>query len=253
MAKSKKNIVTKKIESPEETHLIVWKDTARISSRDVAAMFHKNHKHVLRDIENLDCSEGFNESNFGLVKYTDNKGEKRPEYLLTKDGFTFLTMGYRGEKAAQFKEAYINAFNKMEKQLAERHTDEWQLIRAEGKYYRGMATDAIQMFVDYAEAQGSKHADKYYLIYSKLVKDITGYESRDDCDKSKLADIMMYEIEMRHIILDGMAQNLHYKVIYQQVKVKLHAMRDILRRENELVRAAKLKRQEQKKLEGTAV
>lgn len=45
------------------------------------------------------------------------KGEKRPMYYLTRDGFTFLAMGFTGRVAAQFKEAYINAFNEMEEML----------------------------------------------------------------------------------------------------------------------------------------
>lgn len=84
------------------------------SSLQVAEEFGKEHKNVLRDIENLDCSEEFNELNFERVKYKDGKGEKRPMYLMTKDGFIFLVMGYRGKKAAKFKEAYIKRFNEME-------------------------------------------------------------------------------------------------------------------------------------------
>ncbi len=84
------------------------------TSRKIAKMFGKEHYNVLRDIENLNCSESFNAINFELVNYKDKKGEKRPEYIITKDGFVFLVMGYRGRKAAAFKEAYIKRFNDME-------------------------------------------------------------------------------------------------------------------------------------------
>ncbi len=84
------------------------------TSRKIAKMFAKEHYNVLRDIENLNCSESFNAINFELVNYKDKKGEKRPEYIITKDGFVFLVMGYRGRKAAAFKEAYIKRFNDME-------------------------------------------------------------------------------------------------------------------------------------------
>lgn len=84
------------------------------TSRKIAEVFEKEHYNVLRDIESLDCSEEFNALNFELVKYKDKKGEKRPEYIITKDGFVFLVMGYRGKKAAAFKEAYIKQFNAME-------------------------------------------------------------------------------------------------------------------------------------------
>ena len=50
-----------------------------------------------------------------MTLYTDEQGKRRPRYAMTRDGFTFLAMGYRGEKAAKFKELYIKRFNEMEK------------------------------------------------------------------------------------------------------------------------------------------
>ena len=75
-----------------------------VSSRSVARVFGKEHRIVLRDIRSLDCSVEFNENNFVPVAYVDDKGEERPEYLMTRDGFTFLAMGYTGKKAAKFEE-----------------------------------------------------------------------------------------------------------------------------------------------------
>ena len=89
-------------------------DTARVDSRFVARLFEKDHRHVLRDIENLDCSEKFRQSNFGLSSYISEQNKKLPCYVMTRDGFVFLAMGYRGKKAAQFKELYIRRFNEME-------------------------------------------------------------------------------------------------------------------------------------------
>ncbi|CAG0896120.1 unnamed protein product [Darwinula stevensoni] len=83
------------------------------SSRLVAEKFGKEHKNVLQAISKLDCSAKFNGLNFNL----DAKGEKRPEVEMTRDGFTFLVMGFTGKEAAHFKEQYIEAFNQMEKQL----------------------------------------------------------------------------------------------------------------------------------------
>lgn len=90
------------------------------TSLKVAAVFGKQHKDVLRKIANLDCSKDFNERNFALVTYQDGKGEARPAYEMTKDGFIFVVMGFTGAKAAATKEAYINAFNWMAEQLTRR-------------------------------------------------------------------------------------------------------------------------------------
>ncbi|WP_417526950.1 Rha family transcriptional regulator [Marinomonas shanghaiensis] len=89
------------------------------TSTDIAKCFGKRHDNILRKIENLDCSAEFNALNFEVVEYEDGKGELRPMYRITKDGFVYLAMGFTGAKAAQFKEAYIKAFNQMEKQLHE--------------------------------------------------------------------------------------------------------------------------------------
>ena len=90
----------------------------------VAEYFGKQHKDVLRAIKMLDCSADFQERNFALSFYINdigrNGGKKQnPMYYMTRDGFTFLVMGFTGKIAARFKEGYINAFNEMEKVLTE--------------------------------------------------------------------------------------------------------------------------------------
>lgn len=96
------------------------------TSRAVAEQFGKNHKEVLRAIDNLltdlnaqdDTNiKEFTERNFALSDYRDSTGRELPEYLLTRDGFTLLAMGFTGAKALTFKVAYINAFNHMEQLL----------------------------------------------------------------------------------------------------------------------------------------
>lgn len=112
------------------------------TSRAVAEQFGKRHDHVIRAIEELleelnapkigavngDSEQtetalispgnaDFAAQNFLLTEYKDGKGELRPEYLLTRDGFTLLAMGFTGAKALTFKVAYINAFNRMEQLL----------------------------------------------------------------------------------------------------------------------------------------
>lgn len=113
------------------------------TSVNVAEVFGKQHKNVLQDIRNLDCSEEFTRLNFQPCEYTDPTGRKLPMYTMTRDGFTFLVMGYRGKKAAQFKEAYIKAFNRMEKELAS-----WRKTRGLAVSIRKSLTDAIKDNLD---------------------------------------------------------------------------------------------------------
>lgn len=88
------------------------------SSLAVADFFSKRHDDVLKKIRTLECSASFTARNFSVSDYTDCTGRKLPCYQITRDGFAFLAMGFTGKRAAQFKEAYINAFNQMEKQLS---------------------------------------------------------------------------------------------------------------------------------------
>lgn len=67
-------------------------DTARANSLMVAKMFEKEHKNVLRDIANLDCSEDFRQLNFEPSTYKNEQGKKQPCYNMTRDGFVFLVM-----------------------------------------------------------------------------------------------------------------------------------------------------------------
>lgn len=90
------------------------------TSLQIADAFGKLHNEVLKSIRALECSELFRAGNFTLSRYTRKNGnitKSYPMYYLTRDGFTFLAMGFTGKIAARFKEAYINAFNEMEERL----------------------------------------------------------------------------------------------------------------------------------------
>ncbi|MFQ2114741.1 Rha family transcriptional regulator [Aeromonas veronii] len=97
------------------------------TSRQVAELFGKEHRNVLRAIRLLDCDEEFTALNFELTDFIDKNGDPRPEYLMTKDGMVFLVMGFTGKKAAQFKLLYIRAFNWMAEQIRTTHElTHWQ-------------------------------------------------------------------------------------------------------------------------------
>ncbi|ASF45208.1 Rha family transcriptional regulator [Methylovulum psychrotolerans] len=98
-------------------HIAVIDGQLKTTSLKIAEHFNKRHDDVLKKIQNMNCSPEFNARNFAAVEYEDAKGEKRPVYEITRDGFTFLAMGFTGAKAAQWKEAYITAFNRMEAEL----------------------------------------------------------------------------------------------------------------------------------------
>lgn len=92
------------------------------SSLQVAKVFNREHKNILAAIRKLDCSPDFTGLNFKRSFYISELAhgvqKRQPLYYMTRDGFTFLVMGFTGKIAAQFKEAYIKAFNEMEKAIS---------------------------------------------------------------------------------------------------------------------------------------
>ena len=106
------------IQLPENS-VFVHGEELKTNSLKVAGAFGKKHFHVMRDIKNIiaQVHDSFIQSNFGLVEYIDGKGQLRPMYEMTKDGFVLLVMGYNTEQAMQIKLAYIKEFNYMQSML----------------------------------------------------------------------------------------------------------------------------------------
>ena len=109
---------------------------AVVSSRDIARVFEKEHRRVLQDIRTIAENDPvWGLHNFVQSSYTNEQNKSQPEYLITRDGFTLLVMGYTGERAMRFKKAYIAAFNEMESRFAPRNYKEalLALVAAEEK------------------------------------------------------------------------------------------------------------------------
>jgi Rha family phage regulatory protein len=90
-----------------------------VSSREVANNFGKKHKHVLESIENIKAENSAVTKMFIESSYKAGTGKNYKEYLLTRDGFSLLVMGFTGAKALEWKLKYIEAFNKMEQYIKE--------------------------------------------------------------------------------------------------------------------------------------
>jgi Rha family phage regulatory protein len=93
------------------------------SSLVVAEIFGKEHKNVLRDIENVigsDSNKEFNRLKIEPIEYLDGRKRKQKAYALTRNGFSLIAMGFTGKEATDWKIKYINAFEQMEKALLQR-------------------------------------------------------------------------------------------------------------------------------------
>lgn len=134
-----------------------------VTSLDVAETFDKEHKRVLQDIRELKCSEEFRQHNFVQSEYLNAQSHKQPMFIMTRDGFTILVMGYNGEKAMQFKEAYIRQFNNMEKLLKEKFVE-----RQKGITVRHIITDMIKQSRENDRMHGFAYSTYTDMIYKSL-------------------------------------------------------------------------------------
>ena len=156
------------------------------TSRAVAEQFGKQHKNVIRDIETLisqlkiePATANFAELNFILIDQLDAQGKPRPAYLLTRDGFTLLAMGFTGAKAMQFKVAYINAFNRMEQMLRGGGLTSVTLQRVEERL------DALEAIAGDGREEAGEGVASIFLRAIKAAVDSGEYYIRDKWQKTK--------------------------------------------------------------------
>lgn len=159
------------------------RNKAVTTSIKVAKYFKKNHDDVINEIESLECSYTFKKENFFKCKAGKDK-----YFIMTKDGFTFLVMGYTGKKASKFKEEYIKAFNKMEELLYDKNTDRYKEIKEEEKTIQKKEMDklksGIKEITPFMYMKANTIADKAVSIkfgYKKMIK------------KSKMTSDMLLE------------------------------------------------------------
>lgn len=136
-----------------------------VSSRQVAEHFGKLHKDVLAGIENIRAENSALTSMFDKTSYTAGTGKSYPEYLMNRDGFSLLVMGFTGKKSLEWKIKYIQAFNAMEEELRNPKKKEPTL-----RYftYNG---ERVFLFSDVGARLGVTKALCYWLIKSKLKRD----------------------------------------------------------------------------------
>lgn len=114
-----------------------------VSSRQVAEKFGKLHKDVLEGIRQILVAENSAAKFFQETTF-ENRGKKYPEYLMNRDGFTLLAMGFTGKDALQWKMKYIAAFNEMEAQLNSRPVSQLKAQEIEARLNNSRARIASE-------------------------------------------------------------------------------------------------------------
>lgn len=221
--------------------LFTKKDKVLVSSRIVAENFEKEHKEIIYTIEGrvskgkirnkglykelMEIGGELHLSNYMVKsKYTDSQNRVQTEYLLTRDGFSLVTMSLKGKKALIWKLKYIDAFNKMEAFIREKLSSEWLQTRKNGKLIRRNETDNLSELVLYAISQGSKTYEKnpklIYKHYSTLANNAVGIKTgqREYVTRKVLDTIAFIEDMILNTVKEEMDKDIDYHQIYKTCK-----------------------------------
>ena len=155
-------------------------------------------------------------------------GQKTKVYLLNEPQATFLISLMKNTRVVvKFKKELVRQFYEMRKFILERQSNEWIATRYQGKLTRKAETGTIKKLVEYAKNQGSTHADKLYLTYSKLANKVAGITDRDKATISQLNNLSLIENIILHVVGSGILTDKHYKEIYQDCKKRLEMFKDL--------------------------
>ncbi|WP_429971315.1 Rha family transcriptional regulator [Fructilactobacillus sp. Tb1] len=159
--------------------LVVMKDQQAVtSSLQVAETSEKEHRNVSRDINNLKKDVLNFEQMFQETNIPDSYGRDRKAYLMNRDGFTVLAMGFTGKRAMKFKLKYIEAFNAMEKQIKSHSQlaklDETNQMKKERLAVMKENAKSRQVALLYKGAEMTSSVSAKEMAVAKAIEIITG-------------------------------------------------------------------------------
>jgi Rha family phage regulatory protein len=146
-----------------EVELIAKEDQVWATSLDIAKAFEKRHDNVIRDIRALP-EDSFYLLNFGEVEYQHINPRsggivKYPMFRVSKDGFMMLAMGFTGQGSHQWKIAFIEGFNRLERMVME---SRW--VKADWRQRQG------ERFGSYSFAEGLSSPEQIASLLSDGMK-----------------------------------------------------------------------------------
>ena len=155
-----------------------------VSSKDLAEHFNKDHKNILRDIREILSAQNRANEFFHEESYSYN-GRILPMYLMNRDGFSLLAMGFTGKKALQWKLKYIEAFNEMEETLKQGYLEEpVNPSELHCKTYKGLPVITIGDFAEIVKRNRTSilwHLKDKGLPYQMLEKEeVTAYKHENN-------------------------------------------------------------------------
>ena len=169
-------------------------------------------------------------------KHTYINSQNKQEYEYFELDF-YQVIQLLMKESSKVRQEVIEYIKRLEKENMElrqalwnKQNTEWLETRKQGKLLRRDETDVIASLILYATEQGSKNANKLYVVYSKLVNNLVGVKSkqRDIVSVETLEHIRLLEDLISKVIANGIENDVYYKNIYQNCKQKATELIELL-------------------------
>jgi len=235
----KKNTKAVKKQEP-----IVFIDGSKIvtDSLLVACEFDKRHDVVIRKIENtIKRNEKLKITGhiFGVSKYKDHSGKWNKKYLLNRDAFLEIAMSFTGDRAAQLRNVFIKAFNKLETFAnRKKYNQDYIKTRHEGKIIRHKETDALAILKEYGRECGASNGflNNIYSGYTRMSnkalfiiqKGVKHKNVKEELNTDQLRIVAVAEIVIRDLVLEQIKLKADYHYIYYLVKDKIKDFAELI-------------------------
>lgn len=204
-----------------ELDLFQKEDEFYFSAVDVADIIEYSKANVSKLVSQVDEDE---KKQFCVhTKSTSTKARNQKQWFVTKDGLYELLFLSKKPKARDFKKQIKSILKNIENNgyyIATKKDEIWLGTRKKCKENRIKECEEICELVKYAESQGSKNANKYYIHYTKIANDKIGIKSneRDNITQDQLFTLIACEECIKRKIRQYIGEGLHYKDVYKKVK-----------------------------------
>lgn len=184
--------------------------------QNAIAKIHERYKYRLDKFSTIDI----------LSTVENGRKVKREHILYNRRGIYEICRRSTQPKADKFYDWVYDLLEGLATGQLEIRTQQklpiWQDTRADNKECSKAFNEAVKQFVDYAIANGSKHAKNYYTNFNKLINKSANIKTRDNSTISGLNNTIMAMKIATKCILSGISKGLHYREIYTQCKTQIN-------------------------------
>ncbi len=190
--------------------VIATKEEPTTTSMIVSEHFGKKHRNVLKRIDeliiDLTAQKIAVKNYFYESIHTNSRNRKYRIFIVTRDGFSLLGMGFTGKKALKFKTDFIKAFNRMESELKRKSHN-----RSVGKEVRKVLTDKLDESGENERMHGHGYSTYTRLAYKlagiKYIKPPKGIDFRDQLSPEEIKRVKSIESIMKELVDSGKVYN----------------------------------------------